>query len=118
MLPEVFEIWTDMQFSPEIARWICEDLRMPARSSYGLLFNQLSDEKFFAAGRDAGFVVILTKDKDFYELLFQHGPPPYVIWVRAGNCSNKRMKEVLKKSLPQAIGQLQKSDVYLIEIFE
>jgi len=47
--------------------------------------------------------VVLTKDRDFDELLERRGPPPHVIWVTAGNTSSARMRELLGSVLAQAL---------------
>ena len=39
--------------------------------------------------------VIVSKDSDFNDLAFMHGPPPKVIWVRVGNASTSIIEAVL-----------------------
>jgi predicted nuclease of predicted toxin-antitoxin system len=38
---------------------------------------------------------IVSKDSDFRQLAFLHGPPPKVIWLRAGNANTSTVLEVL-----------------------
>ena len=39
--------------------------------------------------------VIVSKDSDFRQLAFLHGPPPKAIWVRLGNASTRDILRVL-----------------------
>lgn len=41
----------------------------------------------YAAGH--GYVIV-SKDSDFRQLAFLHGPPPKVIWLRVGNATTIR----------------------------
>lgn len=45
--------------------------------------------------RDHGFVIV-TKDDDFLDLAAHYGPPPVVIWLKLGNCSNARVLAALQ----------------------
>lgn len=42
-----------------------------------------------------GFTII-SKDGDFSQRSFLFGAPPKVIWVKLGNCSTRRIEEVLR----------------------
>ncbi|MDX2286191.1 MAG: DUF5615 family PIN-like protein, partial [Bacteroidia bacterium] len=44
------------------------------------------DRQVWEFARQAQFAII-TKDNDFNELSQLLGYPPYVIWIRRGNCS-------------------------------
>lgn len=41
--------------------------------------------------------VIVSKDSDFRQLAFLHGPPPKAIWVRVGNVSTRVVLELLRR---------------------
>ena len=43
---------------------------------------------------------IMTKDKDFYHRVSLLGPPPPVIWITRGNCSNQEMIALVKQHIP------------------
>jgi predicted nuclease of predicted toxin-antitoxin system len=47
----------------------------------------------FAAEHD---YVIVSKDSDFRQLAFLHGPPPKVVWLRVGNCSTATIAQHLQ----------------------
>ncbi len=36
--------------------------------------------------------LLVSKDSDFNDLAFVHGPPPKVVWLRVGNASPTRSK--------------------------
>ncbi|MCP9803475.1 DUF5615 family PIN-like protein [Cyanobium sp. T1G-Tous] len=59
----------------------------------------------FQAARQST-AVVMTKDRDFIHLLDAQGPPPHVIWLRMGNCSNAELQQVLATTVPQAIDLL------------
>src|SRR5262245_31484148 len=59
--------------------------------------------------------IVITKDRDFPDLLARLGPPPQVIWVTGGNTSNARMRQLFEELFPQALLLLQGGDV-LVEI--
>ena len=46
-----------------------------------------------------GFTIV-SKDGDFHQLSFLHGPPPKVIWVRRGNSSVGEIEALLRSSVP------------------
>lgn len=48
----------------------------------------------------------MTKDSDFIELLQRHGPPPQIIWLRCGNTTNARLKQLLTQALPDVVPML------------
>lgn len=60
-----------------------------------------TDPEIFQAARQST-AVVMTKDRDFIHLLDAQGPPPQVIWLRVGNCSNAALHQVLASTLPQA----------------
>ncbi len=95
-------IWLDAQLSPRLARWIRENLRHEAQAIKEVGLRDAEDDTIFRAARANG-VVILTKDKDFAELVTRLGPPPTVIWLRCGNTSEERLRQVLANHLESAL---------------
>ncbi|MGE4534183.1 DUF5615 family PIN-like protein [Halomonas sp.] len=104
----------DAQLSPHLAPWITERLGVEAYSARWLGYRDASDEAIFAAPRQAD-AVVLTKDRDFPDLLERHGPPPRVIWVTMGNTTNARMRDVLQRLLPMALKLLDEGEC-LVEL--
>jgi predicted nuclease of predicted toxin-antitoxin system len=54
--------------------------------------------------------IILSKDEDFIDIATRLGPPPQILWLRVGNCSNHQLREFLKVGLPLAVEALGRGD--------
>jgi predicted nuclease of predicted toxin-antitoxin system len=87
-------IWVDAQLSPAIAPWLATTFGVEAYALRDLGLRDSTDREIYLAARDAG-AVVMTKDSDFVQLQAHFGPPPKVIWLRCGNTSNARLKEIL-----------------------
>lgn len=107
-------LWIDAQLSPHLAVWLQEQLSLEACSARRLGLRDAEDVEIFEAASKAEAVVI-TKDRDFVDLLEQRGSPPKVIWVTCGNTSNRHLKAILKTALPEALQLLADSED-LVEI--
>jgi predicted nuclease of predicted toxin-antitoxin system len=107
-------IWIDAQLSPAIAKWITESFLVQAIALRDLGLRDATDRQIFAAAQQA-VAVVMTKDSDFAELVNRYGAPPQVIWLTCGNTSNARLKQILIKTLPQAIALLDAGEP-LVEI--
>ena len=106
--------WVDAQLSPSLALWINEYLGIEARHIEELGMRSSKDPEIFDAARESG-VVVVTKDRDFRELLERLGSPPSVIWITCGNTSNTRLIEILQCALPSALELLEQGES-LVEI--
>jgi predicted nuclease of predicted toxin-antitoxin system len=49
-------------------------------------------------------LLIVSKDSDFYHRAMRYGPPPKVIWIRAGNCTTERIAELLREHYDAVAG--------------
>jgi predicted nuclease of predicted toxin-antitoxin system len=54
-----------------------------------------TDAEIWSYAGEHGFVIV-SKDSDFRQLAFLHGPPPKAIWVRLGNASTIEIFDVLR----------------------
>jgi len=86
-------IWIDAQLSPAIAAWINRNFPVSAIAVRDLGLRDAEDLEIFQAGKEAN-VVVMTKDKDFVDLLDRLGPPPQVIWLTCGNTSNAKLQNI------------------------
>lgn len=43
--------------------------------------------------------IIISKDSDFHQRSFLHGPPPKVIWINKGNCTTETILKLLRTQL-------------------
>lgn len=100
------KFWIDAQLSPALAPWISDTFEVEAFSVQWIGLRDADDEQIFFAAR-AKKAVVITKDRDFVQLLERLGPPPKVIWVTCGNVSNAQMREILHKDFHNALLRLQ-----------
>jgi predicted nuclease of predicted toxin-antitoxin system len=107
-------IWLDAHLSPRMAQWIREVLGQDAEALRNIGLRDAEDQEIFERGRQED-VIILTKDKDFVDLVNRLGPPPRIIWLRCGNTSEYRLKQILKKHLDDALRFIEAGD-NLVEI--
>ena len=107
-------IWIDAQMSPAIAAWISSNFAVNAVAVRDLGLRDATDSQIFSAAKRED-VIVMTKDSDFVLLLNRYGPPPKIIWVRCGNTSNARLKEILGSTLPKALGLLDSGE-RLVEV--
>lgn len=107
-------IWLDAQLSPLIADWIAATFSYEAVPVRALGLLDAADGAIFEAARQAD-VIVLTKDRDFVDLVERHGPPPRVIWLTCGNTSNTRLRTLLAVALPPALQALDGGEA-LVEI--
>ncbi|MFV9505288.1 MAG: DUF5615 family PIN-like protein [Oscillochloridaceae bacterium umkhey_bin13] len=108
--------WIDAQISPHFAVWLSATFRVQAFAVRDLGLRAAADYAIFVSARSAAAtVVVVTKDRDFSELVIRHGIPPQVLWVTCGNTSNARLQEIFSSLFPQAL-ELLKSGTPIVEI--
>jgi predicted nuclease of predicted toxin-antitoxin system len=54
-----------------------------------------TDAEIWTYAGEHGFVIV-SKDSDFRQLAFLHGPPPKAIWVRLGSASTIEIYNTLR----------------------
>ncbi|MEP7354765.1 MAG: DUF5615 family PIN-like protein [Acidobacteriota bacterium] len=59
------------------------------------------DPQIFRAACSSGSVV-MTKDRDFVDLVRRFRPPPQVLWITSGNTSNATLIEILESTFQLA----------------
>jgi predicted nuclease of predicted toxin-antitoxin system len=102
-------IWTDAQLSPSLAPWITQTFGVDALAIRDIGLRDASDEIIFQSAKKQD-VVVMTKDRDFVELVQRHGHPPKVIWITLGNTSNDHLKLILTSHLMTALAMLDKGE--------
>ena len=95
------KIWLDAQLSPAVASWM--ETNFPIESAFAVQsdpeLRRLKDHEIFSRAGTAG-ASVMTKDRDFVEMIERLGPPPAVIWITCGNTSNRNLGEFsLQRSL-------------------
>lgn len=107
------KLWLDAQLPPLLAAWInAQGWGIQAIAVREIGLRDASDPVIFQAAR-AVDAVVMTKDRDFIHLLEEQGPPPQVIWLRLGNCSNAALQEVLSTSLLRAVEHLRNGEPWV-----
>lgn len=107
-------IWVDAQISPAIATWITNTFGVTAVALRDLGLRDAEDIDIFEAAKAQG-AIIMTKDKDFVDLVDRLGPPPQIIWLTSGNTSNSRLRSVLSATWEEAADLLRSGEA-LVEI--
>ena len=64
-----------------------------------LELTEATDTHLWELAKREGFA-IMTKDKDFYHRVNLLGSPPPIIWITRGNCSNREMIGLVRRSIP------------------
>lgn len=103
------KIWIDAQLSPALAPWLTTTFGVDAVSVSRILMRDAEDPEIFWAAREAG-AAVMTKDRDFVDLVERFGVPPHILWVTAGNTSNARMREILLSAFPDALALLRSGE--------
>ncbi|MCL4513775.1 MAG: DUF5615 family PIN-like protein [Candidatus Eremiobacteraeota bacterium] len=108
--------WLDAQLPPKLAKWIKERFNLECVPIRELNLLHAKDSTIFELAKKSGAIVI-TKDKDFKEILLSRGSPPQVLWLTCGNTSTYRLKEIFENNLLRA-AELFRSGEPLVEITE
>ncbi len=53
-----------------------------------------TDEEIWEYAREQGHLIV-SKDSDFRQLAFLHGPPPKALWLRVGNASTAAVLQLI-----------------------
>jgi predicted nuclease of predicted toxin-antitoxin system len=109
-------VWLDAHLPPSVAPWIATTFGIAAYPVRDLGLRDALDPPIFEAARAAD-AVVMTKDSDFADLVRRLGSLPRVLWVRCGNTSNARLREILTRELPAALARLAAGED-LVEIGE
>ena len=107
-------LWVDAQLPPSLASWLTDNFDAEALAVRDVGLRDARDREIFGAAAEAGAGVI-TKDGDFVHLLRHHEPRPQVIWITCGNTSNRRLEQILARTLPAALKLLAQGEP-LVEI--
>lgn len=93
-------VWIDAQLPPQLAPWLEKTFSVEAFAVRDLGLRDAEDWEIFEAARRAQ-AVVLTKDKDFVELVQRLGQPPQVLWLTFGNTTNVRLQTILLAEFPK-----------------
>jgi len=110
------KIWLDAQLSPAIGKWMEEafDITEAFAVQADSALRATEDLEIFKKAREAK-AVVMTKDRDFVDLVERLGPPPQIIWLTCGNTSNQSMRRILTVAFSGAMELLRQGE-QLVEI--
>lgn len=106
--------WLDAQLPPALAHYLRLNFAVEAYPLRELGLRDATDDVIYAKARSAG-AVLITKDQDFIVKSLRLGPPPQILWVTCGNCSNAHLREIFAKTFPSAM-QLLATGEAIVEI--
>ncbi len=95
-------VWIDAQLSPGLAEWLREALGVDAHAVRDLGLRDAEDHVIFDRAR-AATAIVMTKDRDFVDLVRRHGPPPKIVWLTCGNTSNAYLRGILADAWTRAV---------------
>src|SRR5579875_2105103 len=94
-----WEIWLDNHISSIIAKWLKDKTGWNIKSSYILQLHHLKDYEIYQKAKQAGKVILISKDSDLDEIITTAGSPPKLINLKVGNCDNKVLFSILEKNI-------------------
>jgi predicted nuclease of predicted toxin-antitoxin system len=106
--------WLDAQLPPSLANWLVESFSVEAIALRDLMLRDSPDTEIFESARQDG-IVIVTKDRDFLELVQRLGTPPQILWLTCGNLTNQHLRQLLDSTFLQA-SQLLEDGEPIVEI--
>ena len=108
--------WLNAQLPPRMAYWLTKTFSVDAVTLYDLNLRDAQDIDIFEAARNLGpGTVVVTKDRDFIDLVVRMGTPPQILWLTCGNVSNRRLQELFAQTFPDALALLQSGEA-IVEI--
>ncbi|WP_353256213.1 DUF5615 family PIN-like protein [Hyphomonas sp.] len=95
-------IWLDNHLSPALAEWIVTEFREPCLQIRDIGLARAADTEIFAQARQQACILV-TKDRDFAELVARLGSPPSIMLLTVGNTSTAYLKTILSDRLGLAL---------------
>lgn len=100
-------LWLNAQLPPSLAIWLTETFGVSAVTLADLGLRDASDIEIFNAARANGIgTVIVTKDRDFIDLVVRFGSPPQILWLTCGNMTNRDFQRIFTIAFPDALALL------------
>lgn len=96
--------WLNAQLPPSLATWLTETFGVGAVTLGDLGLRDAQDIEIFNAARSNGVgTVVITKDRDFIDLVVRLGSPPQILWLTCGNMTNRDLQRIFISAFPDAI---------------
>ncbi|MDX2275979.1 MAG: DUF5615 family PIN-like protein [Hyphomonadaceae bacterium] len=107
-------VWLDNHLSPALARWIADEFSCECVVVRDVGLARATDREIFDRVRAASGILV-TKDRDFAELVDRLGAPPSVILLSCGNTSTAFLRVFLQDRLRTAFALIEQGEA-LVEI--
>ncbi len=109
--------WIDANLPPNTAEWLKETFKVKAEHVFFMKLLSAEDNEIFQNAKNSkDSIIIITKDEDFVELVLKKKSPPKIIWITAGNLSNKQLKTLLLANFKTAVTKLHSPQEHFVEI--
>lgn len=103
----------DAQLPPRLSVWLSSrgaDALHVFQLQSGLA---LTDEELWEEAKREKRVII-TKDRDFFDRVLVSGPPPQVVHIAVGNCSNATLFTILDSAWKEIQGGLEEGSPLVV----
>lgn len=101
-------LWLNAQLPPSLATWLTATFGVSAVTLRDLGLRDAPDIEIFNAARANGLgTVLVTKDRDFIDLVVRLGSPPQILWLTCGNMTNRDLQSIFSRAFPDALALLQ-----------
>lgn len=96
----------DQNLSPSLINKL-NDVFAGSKHVQSLGLATASDLNIWTFAKRNNFVIV-TKDADFYErrIFASRNEPPFVVWIRRGNCSTKQIEILLRQNISSILSLL------------
>ena len=84
----------DQNLSPQLVSHLTDEFPGSSHVSF-LNLDRADDIAIWQFAREHNFVIV-TKDADYSDLGTLFGFPPYVVWLRTGNCTTRKIEATLR----------------------
>jgi predicted nuclease of predicted toxin-antitoxin system len=84
----------DQNLSPRLPRLLA-DIYADSIHVREVSLRDAEDSEIWEYAKSNGFAIV-SKDSDFQQRSLLHGAPPKFIWLRVGNCTVKRIEDLLR----------------------
>jgi predicted nuclease of predicted toxin-antitoxin system len=88
--------WVDAQLPPKLADFLKNEFEVEAYALRDFGLRDAMDLEIFQKAKLQKDIVIIAKDSDFLDLLFQFGEPPKILFCSLGNINNETLFEIFK----------------------
>ncbi|NEQ66709.1 MAG: hypothetical protein F6J86_34060 [Symploca sp. SIO1B1] len=103
--------WLNAQLPPSLSQWLTDTFGVNALALRDLNLREAQDIDIFTAAKTNGLgTVIITKDRDFVDLVISQGVPPQILWLTCGNISNRDLKRIFISAFPEALTLLEQGE--------